>query len=151
MDDAQKLPNKPKIISPKPMNLTATADSVMMFCIITSMAIFDAFSTLLSILKKGIFVDQKSLLMHKTNSELRAMLVGIDKISKLNKKQLVDLVIEKMNFFDTKKFSIRREFVKRFLETDPSKQTTSVEKTNFLRYIYREGEKVTRGTTIFHH
>ena len=29
------------------------------------------------------------------------MLVGIDKISKLNKKQLVDLVIEKMNFFDT--------------------------------------------------
>ena len=28
-----------------------------------------------------------------------------------------------MNFFDTKKFSIRREVVKRFLEPDPSKQT----------------------------
>ena len=81
------------------MNLTTTADSVMMFCIITSMAIFDAFLTLLSILKKGIFVDQKSLLMEKTNSELRAMLVGIDKISKLNKKQLVDLVIEKNELF----------------------------------------------------
>ena len=65
------------------MNLTTTADSVMMFCIIAAMAIFDAFSTLLSILKKGIFVDQKSLLMQKTNSELRAMLVGIDKIPKL--------------------------------------------------------------------
>ena len=95
MDDVQKLPNKPSIIFSKPMNLTTTADSVMMFCIIASMAIFDAFSTLLSILKKGIFVDQKSILMEKTNSELRAMLVGIDKISKLNKKQLVDLVIEK--------------------------------------------------------
>ena len=81
------------------MNLTTTADAVMMFCIIASMAIFDAFSTLLSILKKGIFVDQKSVLMQKTNSELRAMLVGIDKISKLNKKQLVDLVIEKNELF----------------------------------------------------
>ena len=123
MDGVQKLPNKPKIISSKPMNLTNTADSVMMFCIIASMAIFDAFSTLLSILKKGIFVDQKSVLMQKTNSELRAMLVGIDKISKLNKKQLVDLVIEKINFFDTKNFSLRREVVKRLLETGPSKKT----------------------------
>ena len=99
MDGVQKLPNKPKIISSKPMNLTTTADSVMMFCIIASMAIFDAFLTLLSILKKGIFVDQKSLLMEKTNSELRAMLVGIDKISKLNKKQLVNLIIEKNELF----------------------------------------------------
>ena len=99
MDGVQKLLNKQKIISSKPMNLTTTADSVMMFCIIASMAIFDAFSTLLSILKKGIFVDQKSLLMQKTNSELRAILVGVEQISKLNKKQLVDLVIEKNELF----------------------------------------------------
>ena len=77
------------------MNLTTTADSVMMFCIIASMAIFDAFSTLLSILKKGIFVDQKAILMQKTNKELKAMLIDVEKISKLNKKQLVDLVLEK--------------------------------------------------------
>ena len=75
------------------MNLTTNADRVMMFCILASMAIFDAFSTLLSILKKGIFVDQRSLLMQKTNRELKAMLVGVEKISKLNKKQLVDLVL----------------------------------------------------------
>ena len=81
------------------MNLTTATDSIMMFCIISSMAIFDAFSSLLSILKKGIFVDHKSLLMKKTNSELRAMLVGVDKISKLNKKQLVDLVLEKNELF----------------------------------------------------
>ena len=75
------------------MNLTTNADRVMMFCILASMAIFDAFSTLLSILKKGIFVDQKSLLMQKTNRELRAMLIGVEKISKLNKEQLVELVL----------------------------------------------------------
>ena len=75
------------------MNLTTTADSVMMFCILASMAIFDACSTLLSILKKGIFVDQRSLLMQKTNRELKEMLVGVEKISKLNKKQLVDLIL----------------------------------------------------------
>ena len=99
MDGVQKLHNKPKIISSKPMNLTTTADSVMIFCIIASMAIFDAFSTLLSILKKGIFVDQKSVLMQKTNSELREIMVGVEKIFKLNKKQLVDLVIEKNELF----------------------------------------------------
>ena len=75
------------------MNLTTTADSVMIFCILASMAIFDAFSTLLSIIKKGIFIDQRSLLMQKTNRELKAMLVGVEKISKLNKKQLVDLIL----------------------------------------------------------
>ncbi len=75
------------------MNLTTNTDRVMMFCILASMAIFDAFSTLLSILKKGIFVDQRSLLMQKTNRELKAMLVGVEKISKLNKKQLVELVL----------------------------------------------------------
>jgi len=53
-----------------------------------------------------------------------------------------------MNFFDTKNFSMRREVVKRFLETGPSKQTTSLEKTNFLRCLYREGDKVTRGTYV---
>ena len=75
------------------MNLTTNADRVMMFCILASMAIFDAFSTLLSILKKGIFIDQRSILMQKTNRELKAMLVGVEKISKLNKKQLVDLIL----------------------------------------------------------
>ena len=75
------------------MNSTPNTDSVMIFCIIASMAIFDAFSTLLSILNKGIFVDQRSLLMQKTNRELKAMLVGVEKISKLNKKQLVDLIL----------------------------------------------------------
>tara|TARA_Y100001968_G_scaffold191407_1_gene175373 strand:- start:109 stop:222 length:114 start_codon:yes stop_codon:yes gene_type:complete len=33
--------------------------------------------------------------MQKSNKELKAMLVGVEKISKLNKTQLVGLVLEK--------------------------------------------------------
>jgi len=58
----------------------------MMFRIPTSMTMFDHFLTLTSILKKGIFVDQKSRMMQKTNRELMGMLLGVEKISKLNKK-----------------------------------------------------------------
>ena len=47
-----------------------------------------------------------------------------------------------MNFFDTKKFSMRKEIILRFMEAYPSRQTTSAEKTNFLRYLYRESDKV---------
>ena len=65
------------------MNLTTNADRVMMFCILASIAILNAFSTLLSIFKKGVFVDQKSLLMQKTNKELRAMLVGVKSTSNM--------------------------------------------------------------------
>ena len=79
--------------SKKPMNLNTTADAVMMFCILAAMTIVDSVLTLLSIPQKGIFVDQRSLLMQKTNRELKAMLVGVEKISKLNKKQLVDLIL----------------------------------------------------------
>ena len=76
------------------MNLTTTTDSVMMFCILVAMSIFDAVMTLLSFLKKGIFVDQRSVLMKKTNKELRSLLVGVKNISKMNKVQLVDLLVE---------------------------------------------------------
>ena len=76
------------------MNLTTTADSVMMFCILAAMFIFDAVLTLLSFLKKGIFVDQRSVLMQKTNKELRSLLVGVKNTSKMNKIQLVDLLLE---------------------------------------------------------
>ena len=77
------------------MNLTTNADRVMMFCILASMAIFDAFSTLLSILKKGIFRNQRQFLMGKTNRELRKMLMDseIKGIARLKKSELVDLLV----------------------------------------------------------
>ena len=58
------------------------------------MSIVESVLTLLSIPKKGIFIDQKSLLMQKTNRELKAMLVGVKSLSKKNKKELVDLALK---------------------------------------------------------
>ena len=75
--------------------MISITDWVVMFCIFASIAILNVFSTLLSIFKKGVFVDQKSLLMQKTNRGLKAMLVGVKKIFKLNKEQLVGLVLAK--------------------------------------------------------
>ena len=78
------------------MNLTTNADRVMMFCILASIAILDAFSTLLSILKKGIFRNQRQFLMGKTNRELRKMLMDseIKGIARLKKSELVDLILQ---------------------------------------------------------
>ncbi len=43
---------------------------------------------------------------------------------------------------------MHREILKRFWGTDPSKQITSVEKTNFIRCLYRKSDKVTHGTQV---
>ena len=77
------------------MNLTTTADSVMMFCILTAMTIVDSVLTLLSIPKKGIFRNQRQFLMDKTNKELRQMLMGteIKGINRLKKDELVELIL----------------------------------------------------------
>ena len=77
------------------MNLTTTADSVIMFCILAVIAIVDSFLTLLSILKKGIFRNQRQFLMEKTNKELRKMLMHseIKGIARLKKSELVDLLV----------------------------------------------------------
>ena len=77
------------------MNLTTTADSVMMFCILAAMTIVDSVLTLLSIPKKGIFKSQKQFLMEKTNKELRQMLMDteIKGINRLKKDALVDLIL----------------------------------------------------------
>ena len=76
------------------MKSTTIADEVMMFCILASMTIFDALLTLLSIFKKGVCIDQRKLLMQKTNKELRSLLVGVKNTSKMNKVHLVDLLLD---------------------------------------------------------
>ena len=73
--------------------MTSITDGVVIFCIAATLIIFDSLVTLLSIFKKGIFVDQRAFLMQKTNKELKAMLTGVKRISNLNKKQLVELVL----------------------------------------------------------
>lgn len=61
--------------------------------IIISIAVFESLITLLSILKNGVYVDQRKLLMTKTNKELRSMLVGVKRISNLRKIELVELLV----------------------------------------------------------
>ena len=73
--------------------MISITDGVVIFCIAATLIIFVALVTLLSIFKKGIFVDQKSLLMQKTNKELKAMLVGVKSISSMRKSELVNLVL----------------------------------------------------------
>ena len=73
--------------------MTSITDGVVIFCIAATLIIFDAVLTLLSIFQKGVCINQRDLLMKKTNKELKAMLTGVKRISNLNKKQLVELVL----------------------------------------------------------
>jgi len=77
------------------MNLTTTADSVMMFCILAAMTIVDSVLTLLSIPKKGIFRNQRQFLMQKTNKELKQLLgeTKVKNIGRLRKADLIDLIL----------------------------------------------------------
>ena len=81
-----------KVFFDNPM--TSITDGVMIFCITASIIFFEAVQQLLTIFQEGIFVDQRQLLLKKTNKELKAMLVGVKRISNLNKTQLVDLLLE---------------------------------------------------------
>jgi len=73
--------------------MTSITDGVVIFCIAATLIIFDAVLTLLSIFQKGVCINQRDLLMKKTNKELKAMLTGVKRISNLNKKQLVNLIL----------------------------------------------------------
>ena len=68
-------------------------DRTIMLCVIVVLASIDALITLLSIFKKGIFIDQRTQLMGKTNRQLREMLIGVKGISSLKKADLVELVL----------------------------------------------------------
>tara|TARA_B100001250_G_scaffold276944_1_gene239435 strand:+ start:288 stop:488 length:201 start_codon:yes stop_codon:yes gene_type:complete len=64
-----------------------------MLCVIIVLATIDALITLLSIFKKGIFIDQRTQLMDKTNRQLKEMLIGVKGISSLKKAELIELVL----------------------------------------------------------
>ena len=72
-------------------------EQVVIFLIMLFVLVFEALKILLSILEKGIWKDRREILLDKTNQELRSMLVGVDKISRLNKNRLIDLILESSN------------------------------------------------------
>ena len=75
------------------MNCLTIADGVIVFFIAVAITLFEAIQELLTIFQKGICINQRDLLLSKTNKELRAMLVGVKSLSSKNKKQLVELVL----------------------------------------------------------
>ena len=68
-------------------------DEILMTLVLVFLLVVDAVQVLLTIPTKGIMVNQRDLLLKKTNKELKSMLVGVKKISNLNKNQLVVLVL----------------------------------------------------------
>ena len=77
------------------MNLITITDGVIVFCIALAITIFEAIQELLTITQKGIFRDEREILMERTNKDLRIMLVGtgIKGINRLKKTELVDLIL----------------------------------------------------------
>lgn len=70
----------------------ATNDTIIIFIMI-GVLFFEAVIGIASVLRRGVLKDQRVLLMKKTNVELRSMLHGVNKISRLPKRELVELVV----------------------------------------------------------
>ena len=66
----------------------------LIFFIMVAIITFDSVITLLSIFKDGILKNKRDILLEKTNKELKSMLTGVNKVSNLNKNQLVELIMQ---------------------------------------------------------
>ena len=75
------------------MNSHQFADAVIIFCITAALIVFDCLIELASIFNKGIFINQRELLMKKTKKELKIMVGKVRGISNFSKPQLVNLLI----------------------------------------------------------
>ena len=70
-----------------------TFDGAVMSFIMVTVLLLDALEVLLSFPTKGVMIDPRTQLLTKTNKELRSMLSGVKRTSKLNKRQMVDLLL----------------------------------------------------------
>jgi len=69
-----------------------TEATIMLF-VIVGIAIFQSFFEVVYVIRQGIFKSKHQMLMKKTKSELKSMLKGVRGISKLNKNDLVLLLV----------------------------------------------------------
>ena len=69
-------------------------DCAVIFFIMVAIITFDSVITLLSIFKDGILKNKRDILLEKANKELKSMLTGVNKVSNLNKNQLVELIMQ---------------------------------------------------------
>ena len=70
-----------------------TFDGAVMPFIMVTILFLDALEVLISFPTKGMMVDPRTQLLTKTNKELRSMLSGVKRTSKLNKKQMVEIIL----------------------------------------------------------
>ena len=80
-----------KVFSDNPM--TSITDRVVIFYITAVLIIFDAAITLLSIFKKRVCLNKSKRFTDKTNKEPKKILTGLERITNLNNKQLVNLIL----------------------------------------------------------
>ena len=73
--------------------MSKEVDAAIMFLVVVCLYLVESIQTLLSIRSKGIFIDRRDVLLQKSNKELKSMLIGVNKISQLNKNQLVEMVL----------------------------------------------------------
>ena len=75
------------------MNNTAFNGGAVFFCIIIAIAFIQSVMALLEMLQEGVLINERDILMTKTNKELRALLGERKGISQLKKLDLVDLLV----------------------------------------------------------
>ncbi len=73
--------------------MTDETDAIIIFSILMILIVIDAVTTLIQVIRKGIFISPRDLLLQKTNKELRSMLVGHKNITSKNKTELIDLIV----------------------------------------------------------
>jgi len=68
-------------------------EATIMLLVIVGIAIFQSLFEVVYVIRQGIFKSKHQMLMKKTKSELKSMLKGVRGISKLNKNDLVLLLV----------------------------------------------------------
>ena len=69
------------------------SEATIMLFVITGLIIVDAVQALIMILDKGIYKDEREELMKKSVKELRLMLIGVKKTSRLCKEELIEMLV----------------------------------------------------------
>jgi len=69
------------------------SEATIMLFVITGLIIVDAVQTMIMILDKGIYKDEREELMKKSVKELRLMLIGVKKTSRLCKEELIEMLV----------------------------------------------------------
>jgi len=69
------------------------SEATIMLFVITGLIIVDAVQTMIMILDKGIYKDEREELMKKSVKELRLMLIGVKRTSRLGKEELIEMLV----------------------------------------------------------